>query len=662
MLAACFAFGWFSLLADEYGQLGKHIAAGAGFVSNLVFWREAGYFDNAADTKPLLHLWSLGVEEQFYLLWPFALWFSWKKRLNISAVIAAVAALSFAANISAVRGDAAAAFYSPVARFWELMIGAFLANRRAGRENGGDVAVPRDLQSIFGFALIVAAVFLIGKDKLFPGWWALMPAAGAYFIVAAGDRSWLNRAILSNRVLVWFGLISYPLYLWHWPLLSFARIVAGGVPAREIRLAAVAASVALAWLTYKLIEGPMRSGGRAKLKTAILCAAMLAVGSAGYGSYARGGLAFRSFNRRSSLFAESSARAVRGSECFDVDHAHDRADNWMCRLNAAGGQARVFVYGDSHALTMLPVFEKIAGEKKIDVLFSGFSGCPPLLGIQSLRSDRDKRNCHDLNERIFKYVVKNRMSDVVLIARWTYYTQGGYDGPGDRGEYINLIGRPDDRGRLSLQSSRAAFEYGLKTTIARYSKAGIKIQIVQDVPMQLRDPKDSFRRISRRVSGLQAGIVSLSVSRRQHLRLQNSVNSAFQSYSSDPNVGVVDLDPVYCRNEVCPFASESASFYFDADHLSVSGAMLAEDRLKNYFDETRRSRAGSMRPKTLLASSLPGSRRRTFSMSSAASPARPWRSRSSPRPRSDCRSSGERDSASANSLSASSSRFCARAT
>lgn len=136
VLIACFAFGWDALLADEYKQLGKHIAGGAGFISNFLFWGDSGYFDNAAETKPLLHLWSLGIEEQFYIIWPLLLWLAWKKRFNLLTITIAVVVISFALNIGEVKGDdAVAAFYSPQTRFWELLVGSVLAYMTMHRQN-----------------------------------------------------------------------------------------------------------------------------------------------------------------------------------------------------------------------------------------------------------------------------------------------------------------------------------------------------------------------------------------------------------------------------------------------------------------------------------------------------------------------------------------------
>jgi peptidoglycan/LPS O-acetylase OafA/YrhL len=127
VLVTCYIFGWFILLPEEFKRLGKHITAGAGFISNIIFWREADYFDNAADTKPLLHLWSLGIEEQFYIVWPLLLWLSWKCKLNLLKITTVIAIVSFVLNLKGIKQDAIATFYAPHTRFWELLSGSLLA-------------------------------------------------------------------------------------------------------------------------------------------------------------------------------------------------------------------------------------------------------------------------------------------------------------------------------------------------------------------------------------------------------------------------------------------------------------------------------------------------------------------------------------------------------
>jgi len=315
VLTAVYALGWNLLLADEFKQLGKHIAGGAGFVSNLMFWNESGYFDNAAETKPLLHLWSLGVEEQFYIIWPLLLWAGWKRQLNVLAITIAIAGASFALNIWAASGSAVAAFYSPQTRFWELLIGSVLAAHsiserhilvsllekygiglkgiKNAQQNYKNSNLLSSALSLVGAALVAAGLFTITKDRTFPGWWAVLPTVGTALIISAGTQAWLNRTILESRALVWIGLISFPLYLWHWPLLSIARITQGETPSVYVRSTIVLLSVVLAWLTYRLIERPIRFGPQSKIKTMGPLLVMIFIGGIGFSGFKRDGLAFR---------------------------------------------------------------------------------------------------------------------------------------------------------------------------------------------------------------------------------------------------------------------------------------------------------------------------------------------------------------------------------
>lgn len=256
VLVATVGFGWFVLLPDEFKQIARHVTAGGLFVSNLLLWNEAGYFDNTGLTKPLLHLWSLGIEEQFYLLWPLMLWLMVKYRTGVLILLCTVFAGSFAANLALTSSDATAAFYSPATRLWELMaggIGAYLHLRF--RDWPGHWS---QLASIGGALLLVAGFAFIGTQDPFPGWRALLPVGGTFLLIMAGPRAFINRRLLSMRLVVGTGLISYPLYLWHWPLLSYGFIVHGGKPDFLIRAGLIVAAVLLAILTYRFLELPIR--------------------------------------------------------------------------------------------------------------------------------------------------------------------------------------------------------------------------------------------------------------------------------------------------------------------------------------------------------------------------------------------------------------------
>jgi peptidoglycan/LPS O-acetylase OafA/YrhL len=214
VLAACFAFGWLVLFADEFARLGEHIAASAVFISNFVLWKEAGYFDVDSQTKPLLHLWSLAVEEQFYLLWPPLLWLAWRLRLPPLGLAGLCVALSFAVCVIFAGRDPTAGFFSPLARFWEILVGAMLISA----ERSGILSLrsaTRFALSFAGAALVAAALLLMSGSQTYPGWQASIPVLGSLLLLAAGPFAFFNRWGLASRPLVAIGLISYPLYLWH---------------------------------------------------------------------------------------------------------------------------------------------------------------------------------------------------------------------------------------------------------------------------------------------------------------------------------------------------------------------------------------------------------------------------------------------------------------
>lgn len=271
VLLFCLFFGWVVLTPGEYEQLGKHITGGAGFVSNLIYWKEAGYFDNAADTKPLLHLWSLGIEEQFYIFWPLILAWLWRQPHHAKWALPSLLIASFIYSQIVVTQNVVADFYSPFTRFWELGLGAMFAHKSIRNYK---LATNRlSALSWAGFALILISIAIVNHLDPFPGAWALLPAIGAAFIIKAGEEAWLNQQLLARKWVVWVGLISYPLYLWHWPLLSFARIMESAPPSPSLRASLIVASLILAWMTYELIEKPIRS--RRKNFVLGLCLGML---------------------------------------------------------------------------------------------------------------------------------------------------------------------------------------------------------------------------------------------------------------------------------------------------------------------------------------------------------------------------------------------------
>ncbi|MGO4350420.1 acyltransferase family protein [Rhizobium sp. RAF36] len=296
VLLFCLCVGWIALSAADNRELGEHVAGGAGFVANLLFWFEIGSQKDGGISNPLLHLWSLGVEEQFYIVWPLAAWIAWRRGMNVIKTIAVVALVSMIANLVIVYLDRTTAFYLPITRFWELLAGAALAELERSRGNLSKPAA--NAAAISGIVLLVLSFALIREKQAFPGIIAAAPVLGAVLVIAAGRTAFLKQAIFSNPIAIAVGLISYPLYLWHWPLLSFGYIVEKDTPALSVRIGLLAAGFALAALTYLLIEKPIRFGRFRKSAVAVpLFAVMTAIGVAGYWVAERDGLPGSSVRR-----------------------------------------------------------------------------------------------------------------------------------------------------------------------------------------------------------------------------------------------------------------------------------------------------------------------------------------------------------------------------
>jgi peptidoglycan/LPS O-acetylase OafA/YrhL len=432
VLVACFALGWLFLQPAEFKTLGKHMLAGAGFASNLVFWQEAGYFDAAAETKTLLHLWSLAVEEQFYLIWPLLLWAVYKFRFRTVWVICGLFVASFAWNVLQIHSQPVATFYSPFTRFWELLAGALLAVLSVNTSDSRASVRLQNGKSIIGLLLIAAAIYLLTKDKRFPGWWAVLPVLGSYLIISAGSikgsESWFNRVVLSNRMMVSIGLISYPLYLWHWPLLAFLRGMQMDTPSTGMLWAVVATSFALAYLTYWLIERPLRFGtwwqGKTRLKTGLLLLAMVATAAASYAVYAKNGI--------SSRFPPQ----LRGLLDYEYDYGES---NGHCMVGIGGNQSQlspycytknpafkksVALWGDSYTWHLAAALSK---RGKLDTIANsiGFNliasaGCTPVLNA-------DADYCQQGNAFVFETLQKQPFETIVLAGNWTHEFQAELD-------------------------------------------------------------------------------------------------------------------------------------------------------------------------------------------------------------------------------------------
>ena len=405
VLASTLAAGWLLLLPADYALLGKHVAAGGGFVSNLVLYFESGYFDVAAATKPLLHLWSLGIEEQFYLVWPLVLYGAHRRAWLVPLAWVAFPALSFATGAWQAFHAPLQAFYFPQDRLWELLAGGLLARavRGGDRLPGSEAA-----RGVLGLGLFLAGAVFLNEQRAFPGLWALLPVGAAVLWISAPGQHLVGRA-LASRALVAVGLISYPLYLWHWPLIASWRIVHGEVtPAAATGL--VAASFVLAWATFRFVEGPLRFGSHGRGKALALGIAMTIIVVAGLELWRAGGLP-----QRFPPAVRASESGVEAGEwgngtCFIGGLAQVALPFEGCRDQY--GPGTVLLWGDSHAAHLYPGLKRLLGEAAI--VRRTIGACPPIFGFDK----QAQPNCRPANDLVLREIREHRPAAVVLAATW----------------------------------------------------------------------------------------------------------------------------------------------------------------------------------------------------------------------------------------------------
>ena len=561
VLLACMVVGWLVLFSFEYKALGKHVAGSAGFVSNFVLWNEAGYFDKAAETKPLLHIWSLGIEEQFYIVWPLLLYMVWKRKAATLALLLLLLISSFTFNV--LSSDRAADFYSPLTRFWELMAGAVLAYlslhwedlaglfrklpRPALKIIGGDAApdsITRNVTAVIGLLLIVAAVLTVDETRKFPGWWALLPVAGTYLMIASGPQAWINNKLLATRGLVAIGLISYPLYLWHWPLLSFIRIVNGTAPSPAALALAVLLSFGLAWLTYLLVEKPLRFGKSAPVKAAALFIVMGITGSAGYIIYANNGFPFRN----------ASAEDI-------VAAAHDYEQSEGLTLGNPEADATVLV-GDSTMGQYIPRVRRLTEQHAIDldsnrVIFDLVAACPPIPDIAGERN----LACAPFVDKVLPTLDGDRVKTVAFTAWWTpEFTDAKY--------YLR-----SDPSKVFLRDSEAAQDRALSKFAALIShlvNAGKRVFVLLETPSgRVYDPEAMMPTGWHRL--LARPKIPESPTRTQMENFVGKISDKIRRVAETSGARVINPLDYLCDNEFCPVADKDGRLmYFNYGHLRQS--------------------------------------------------------------------------------------------
>ncbi|HXZ97136.1 MAG TPA: acyltransferase family protein [Burkholderiales bacterium] len=577
VLSASLALGWYMLLSDEYLQLGKHIAAGAAFILNFTLWNELGYFDTAAEFKPLLHLWSLGVEEQFYLVWPPLLVFAYRRGLNVILLVVLIAVTSFALNIWIINVDPEASFYLPQTRFWELMLGAILCYitlykkeecdsllERAFAKIPGHSSVASNVITGLGALLVAVAIIGLNREEPFPGWRGLLPTVGTFLLIFPGQKTWLNSKILSHRSLVFVGLISYPLYMWHWPLLSFTRIGEAGHPTNAIKLAIIGLSFVLAWLTYRFIEKPIRSNKRNSPAIYLFFLAAL-VGISGLTLY--------SGKIEPRTYSSGLEKIIKASNDWNYPGANLRPIQFQGGTFLQEGQntRKVLFAGDSNMAQYWPRIDKLISEKPFQTksaVFAIVNACPPIPNVRQKNHPR----CNGFMERVIAFAEQRDVDTVVLGANWLYYfNNSSYQ--------FEEQGFSGDLGTGSEGSSRAY--QALESMIAGLRQQGKKVYLVLNIPVgEENDPKAMIRR-----SLIKGGVYAdvKNINRDHFVAASEPVTARLKDIAR--RTGAITINPVdyLCGKSICPSLTEDGEpIYKDRSHIRTS---FARDHVF-FLDET----------------------------------------------------------------------------
>jgi peptidoglycan/LPS O-acetylase OafA/YrhL len=413
--------GCYGLPPREMKSLGSNIAGSAVFIQNFVLLGQVGYFDLAAEKKPLLHLWSLGIEEQYYIVWPLLLSLIGALRFRSLAITVALAVASFTACVIVRDYAPDYAFYLPVTRAWELLIGSGVALWVNGRSRGPQRQIPalQDYREVVGIAALLAIVvpFLRYNPAIpHPGFFTLAPVVAAAVLIAM-QGTFVHRYVLSASPAVLIGLISYPLYLWHYPLMAYARIhFVDGVSPGTMWVIMIA-SVILAWLTYQLIERPIRFGQRrVAIKVGALVGGMAVLGVVGLSVVLTNGLPARIPASLQAFMPDADADSVRWRRSKCLLLPNQGPTDFAPECSGTGRRPLVAIWGDSYAASLYPGLAYLADQRGFDVAQFTASSCPPLIGY----SNPGRPFCAETNDFVVQRLAELKPDAVILYATWKY--------------------------------------------------------------------------------------------------------------------------------------------------------------------------------------------------------------------------------------------------
>ena len=578
MLFVVTVIGLLVLFPNEYAQLGRHIGAGAGFFANLLLYTEVNYFDKSAAYKPLLHLWSLGVEEQFYVVWPILLYIFRQRLRSVTALITTLIVASFLVNLRLDDTLPIASFYWPMSRVWELLVGTLvvhiLANPTIRQRLFFTPIIAHSISGV-GIALLVASMFWANGDASYTYYSAILPITGAILVIVAGERAWFNRIILANPVMVWIGLISFPLYLWHWPLLSFANFFTNTEPSIVIRIVLVGISILLAWLTYAYLEKPLRQGSLRSIPTRYFSYATFACGIVGYFVIGSGIIAPLNRNAPDTTVSANSSIITSTPLCAGIETSY----LVTCLHHQRGNDVTeefVFV-GDSHA-------ELLASGNNIPQSTTVFAAhyCLPLLGIERF-VDQSARpfGCDDMH-KLPAFI--NNLRDnppahhrTIILAGRFVAIEPSNNIFADRRGYYQFSGPRMESNAVNLDT---VFQKGLQRTLtALTTLPNTSVVFVDQAPELDFMPMNCNRLQLFHSLADSTCTTPQSPIMQAFVRYKRNATTVLAQY---PMVRRYDPMNALCSNNQCAIMTNGNAIYLDTNHLTTFGASIVDaDLWKN---------------------------------------------------------------------------------
>jgi peptidoglycan/LPS O-acetylase OafA/YrhL len=504
---------------------------------NIFFWQDTGYFDSGATYKPLLHTWSLGVEEQFYLVFPFLFVAVARAKRSFGGFILAM--LAVASFLSMGFVSEGARFYLLPFRVWELMVGSLCAlylgtaASRTSTRSRRFSALILSVQSLIGIGIIVVASAMIGKDDSWPSVLTVLPVAGAVMVVADSSPHSPGNRLLSNPVFVRIGLWSYSIYLWHYPLFAFTRYRLVGKIDIALSVILIVVSIGLGWASWRFIERPSRDVSRLKTRTVV------------------GGVM-----AATAVLLSLSVGVVRADSYTIASKQYATID----------GRTRIVVVGDSHASHLMAgLSEAHPGEIELAVS----AGCVPFWGVDRYDFRFDPGECAIfMNETLSGVVAADSVEVVVLASMGPVYISGvafrGHDQERVTDDALLLVDQPE------IQDRARVFEIGMRNTVHRLLRSGKSVLFVIDIP-ELGILPQQCRPENPQSCENERGVIDQRGA--QYRDIVSRVAADF------PALRVFDPTPLFCNALTCTGLIGDRRLYSDPDHLSEFGSRYVGVRL-----------------------------------------------------------------------------------